>query len=291
MVDLSHYKQLIIANSDRLTKNQKIIAKLFIEHPEDFAFSSIEFLAKKLNVGNSTIVRFAKTLGYDGFLELKLELSNKLCDNFSQTKKFTDTLKNLTGGSDFISILANNEMRNIHSTIQNIDKQMFDKAVKILIAAPNIYTLGSGVSSFMAEIAAFYLNRMNMKTKSFSHGSLSFEEQIIPLKKDDAILLINLPPYTYSNIIAAETARYRGIKIISITDQITSPVAQYSDVVFVCDTNNIVFVNTISSILIIIYILATAIGLSDRATSLTSLSLLEKIESEYGFDIHSDFFK
>jgi DNA-binding MurR/RpiR family transcriptional regulator len=291
MIDLSHYKQLIIANSERLTKNQKKIALLFIDHPEDFAFSSIEYLAKKLGVGNSTIVRFAKTLGYEGFLELKLELSNKLCDNFSQTKKFTDTLKNLVGGSDFISILANNEMRNIQSTVQKIDKHMIDKAIKILIGAPNIYTLGSGVSSFLAEIAAYYLNRMNMKTKAFSHGSVSFEEQIISLKKDDAILLISLPPYTYSNIVAAETARYRGIKIISITDQITAPVSQNSDVVFVCDSNNIVFVNTVSSILTIIYILATAIGLSDRATSLTSLSLLEKVESEFGFDIHSDFFK
>ncbi len=291
MVNLSQYKQLIINNSARFTKNQKKIAQFFIDHPEEFAFSSIDFIAKKLNVGNSTIVRFAKTLGYDGFLELKLELSNKLCDNFSQTKKFTDTLKNSIKGSEFISILADNEMHNIQSTIQKIDKHMFDKAIKILIAAPHIYTLGSGISSFLAEIAAYYLNRMNMKTTAFTHGSLSFDEQIISLKKDDAMLVISLPPYTYSNIVAAETARYKGIKIISITDQITSPITQYSDVVFVCDTNNIVFVNTVSSILSLIYILSTAIGLSDRATSLTSLSLLEKVESEYGFDIHFEFFK
>jgi DNA-binding MurR/RpiR family transcriptional regulator len=291
MADLLQYKQLIVNNFTRLTKNQKRIAQYFIDHPEEFAFSSIDTIANKLNVGKSTIVRLAKALGYDGFLELKIELSNKLRDDFSQTKKFTDTLKNQSTRVDFISILSNNEARNIQSTIQKIDKNMFNEAIKIFIAAPNIYTLGSGISRFLSEIAAYYFNRMNMKTKAFTHGSVSFEEQIISLKKDDAILIISLPPYTYSNIEAAEAARYRGVKVISITDQITSPISQYSDVVFVCDTENIVFINTVCSILSLIYVLATGIGLSDRTTSLTSLSLLEKVESEYGFDIHAEFFE
>lgn len=291
MADLLQYKQLIVNNFPRLTKNQKRIAQYFIDHPEEFAFSSIDTIANKLNVGKSTIVRLAKALGYDGFLELKIELSNKLRDDFSQTKKFTDTLKNQSTRGDFISILSNNEERNIQSTIQKIDKNMFNEAIKIFIAAPNIYTLGSGISRFLSEIAAYYFNRMNMKTKAFTHGSVSFEEQIISLKKDDAILIISLPPYTYSNIEAAEAARYRGVKVISITDQITSPISQYSDVVFVCDTENIVFINTVCSILSLIYVLATGIGLSDRTTSLTSLSLLEKVESEYGFDIHAEFFE
>jgi DNA-binding MurR/RpiR family transcriptional regulator len=151
--------------------------------------------------------------------------------------------------------------------------------------------MGSGLSSFLSEIAAYFFNRMNMKTKAFTHGSVNLEEQVISLNKDDAILIINLPPYVYANIAAAEAARYKGIKIVSITDKFTSPISQFSDVVFVCDTDNIVFVNTVSSVLSIIYFLATGIGLSDRTTSLTSLSLLEKVESEYGFDIHMDFFK
>jgi len=291
MADLFQYKQLIIENFNRLTKNQKKIAQYFIDHPEEFAFSSIEQLASKLEVGKSTIVRLAKTLGYEGFLELKVELSNMLRDDLSQTKKFTDTLKTLPTRADFVSIISNNEINNIQETIHKIDRSMFDKAIKIFITAGEIYTLGSGVSSFLAEIAAYYFNRMNMKTKAFTHGSVSFEEQIVSLKKNDAILFISLPPYTMSTLEAAELARYKGIKIVSITDQITSPISQFSDVVFVSSTNNIVFVNTVSSILTIIYVIATGIGLSDRTTSLTSLSLLEKIESEYGFDIHTEFFK
>ncbi|MEW6508554.1 MAG: MurR/RpiR family transcriptional regulator [Bacteroidota bacterium] len=291
MADPFHYKQLIVENFGHLTKNQKKIAQYLIDHPEELALSSIDQIASKLNVGKSTIVRLAKALGYEGFLELKLELSNKLRSDISQTKKFTETLKDLQPKADFISIITNNEIRNIQTTVQKIDKNLFNKAIKIFISAGEIYTLGSGIASFLAEIAAYYFNRMNMKTKAFTHGSVSFEEQIISLKKGDALLIISLPPYSLSTIEAAESAHYKGIKIVSITDQITSPISQFSDVVFICDTDNIVFINTLSSILTIIYALATGIGLSDRTTSLTSLSLLEKIESEYGFDIHTDFFK
>jgi len=291
LADLIQYKQLIVENFDKLTKNQKKIAQFFIDHPEEFAFSSIDSLAKQLEVGKSTIVRLAKVLGYDGFLELKIELSNKLRGDLSQTKKFTETLKSLSPRADFISLISNKEIENIRSTVEKIDKDVFNKAVQIFIAANNIYTLGSGVSAFLSEMAAYYFNRMNMKTKAFTHGSVNFEEQIISLKKDDALLIITLPPYSYAAVEAAEAARYRGIKIVSITDRITSPISQFSDIVFTCDTDNIVFVNTVSSILAIIYILTTGIGLSDRTTSLTSLSLLEKVESEYGFDIHSEFFK
>ncbi len=291
MSDTSQYKQLIIDNFEHLTKNQKKIARYFLDHPEEFAFSSIDQIANRLNVGKSTIVRLAKTLGYDGFLELKMELSTKIRSDFSQTKKFTDTLKDQHTKTDFISILTNNEVRNIQSTIHNIDRNLFNKAIEIFITAGEIFTLGTGITSFLSEIAAYYFNRMNMKTKAFTHGSISFEEQIVSLKKNDALLVISLPPYIDSLIEAAELAQYRGIKIVAITDQIVSPIAKFSDVVFICDTNNIVFVNTVSSILAIIYVLTTGIGLSDRTTSLTSLSLLEKIESEYGFDIHSEFFK
>ena len=291
MADISYYKQLIFSNFNRLTKNQKKIAQFLIDYPEDFAFSSIENIAERLNVGKSTIVRLAQSLGYDGFLELKTELSNKLRSDLSLTKKFTDALKSSPAKSDFISMITNNEISNIQRTMQHFDKNLFYKAVKIFVSAPNIYTMGLGISSFIAQIAAYYLNRITMRAKSFTHGSLSLEEQIISLKKDDAILVISLPPYAYPTIEATEAAQYRGVKIISITDKLTSPITQFSDVVFTVETDNIVFINTVSSVLTICYVLAAGVGLSDRATSLTALSLFEKVESDYGFDIHTDFFK
>lgn len=291
MRDLSDYEKLVLDKFSKLTKNQKKIAQFLLDHPEEIALSSIDVIAEKLKVGKSTIVRLAQTLGYDGFLELKTELSNKLRKDLSLTKKFKDALKSESARSDFLSTIADNEIKNIHSTIESFDRDHFKKAILIFVSAPNIYTIGVGLSSLLADIAAYYLNRITMRTKTFNHGILSFQEQIISLNKGDAILAISLPPYAYPTIEAAENARYRGIKVVSITDKITSPIVQYSDVVFTAKTDNIVFINTVSAVLTIIYDLAAGIGLSDRATSLTALALFEKVESDYGFDVHTDFFK
>ena len=100
-----------------------------------------------------------------------------------------------------------------------------------------------------------------------------------------------LSGHSIDTIEAVENARAKGIKIISITDKIISPITKFSNVVFTAQTNNIVFVNTVSSVLVIIYALAAGVGLTDRTTSLKAISSFEKAKSEFGFDVHSEFFK
>jgi len=291
MPDLTYYKKLILDHISHLTKNQKRIAQFLLDHPEEIAFSSIDVIADKLNVGKATIVRLAQTLGYKGFLDLKTELSNKLRNDLSPIKKFKDAIDISPLKTDFRITVAANEIENIQNTLQILDRDAFEKAVKILLDAPKIYTMGLGISSFLSQLAAYFLNRITMKANAFTHGSISFHEQIVPLSAGDCILGISLPPYSVDTIEAAENAQSKGIKIISITDKLIAPIAQYSDIVLIAKTDNIVFINTVSAVLVIIYALAIGVGLRDRAKSLHVLSLFEKAKTEYGFDVRTEFFK
>ena len=291
MADLTQYKKLVLQNFDRLTKNQKKIAQFLLDHPEEIAFSSIDTIADKLKVGKATVVRLAQSLGYKGFLELKTELTNRLRDDISPSKKLKAALDNAHLRSDYLTTIATDEIQNIQATISSLDQAAFDKAVQLLVEAHNIYTMGLGISSFLSQLAAYFLNRLSKKTKAFTHGSISFKEQIISLQKGDVIIAISLPPYSYETIEAAEYGMSQGIKIISITDKLISPITKSSDVVFTVKTKNIVFINSVCSVLVIIYALATGLGLSDRETSLKALALFEETESIFGFDVHKDFFK
>jgi len=291
MPDLTVYKKLILDHISHLTKNQKKVAQFLLDYPEEIAFSSIDVIAERLSVGKATIVRLAQALGYTGFLELKTELSNKLRNDLSLTQKFKDTIDSKPLKTDYLSKLADNEIENIQNTLQTIDRKAFDKAVKILFAAPRIYTMGLGISSFLSQLAAYFLNRITMKASAFSHGSISFHEQVISVNPGDCIVSISLPPYSVATIEAAESSQSKGIKVISITDKLVAPIAQFSDVVFTAKTHNIVFINTVSSVLLIIYALATGVGLSDRTKSLEVLSLFENAKTEFGFDVRTEFFK
>ncbi|UCE05421.1 MAG: MurR/RpiR family transcriptional regulator [bacterium] len=291
MPDLTYFKQLILDHISHLTKNQKKIAQFLLDHPEDIAFSSIDMIADKLSVGKATIVRLAQTLGYSSFLELKTELSNKLRNDLNPTKKFRDAIDNLPHKTDFLTIVITNEIKNIQNTLQLLDRDAFDKAIKILLNAPKIYTMGLGISSLLSQLAAYFLNRITMKATAFTHGSISFHEQIVSLKPGDCIIRFSLLPYSIATIESAENAKSKGIKIISITDELIVPVAQYSDIDFTARTHNIVFISTVSAVLVIICALAIGVGIRDRAKSLQILSLFEKAKTEYGFDVRTDFFK
>ena len=291
MPDLTTYKKLILDHISHLTKNQKKVAQFLLDYPEEIAFSSIDVIADKLSIGKATIVRLAQALGYKGFLELKTELSNKLRNDLSLTQKFKDTIESKPLKSELLARLAENEIENIQSTLQTIDRKAFDKAVLILFNATRIYTMGLGISSFLSLLSAYLLNRITMKASAFTHGSISFHEQIVSVHADDCILAISLPPYSIATIEAAEFAQSKKIKIISITDKLIAPIAQFSDVIFTVKTHNIVFINTVSAVLVIIYALATGVGLRDRTKSLEVLSLFENAKTEFGFDVRTEFFK
>lgn len=291
MPDLSAYKKLILDHLSHLTRNQKKVAQFLLDYPEEIAFSSIDTIAEKLSVGKATIVRLAQALGYKGFLELKTELSNKLRNDLSLTQKFKDTFDSKHLKTGFLASLAENEIENIQNTVQSIDQKAFDNAVKILFTAPKIYTMGLGISSFLSQLAAYFLNRITMKASAFTHGNISFHEQIISVNPGDCVVTISLPPYSVSTIEAAEVGKSKGIKIISITDKLVAPITRFSDVVFTAKTHNIVFINTVSSVLLIIYALATGVGLRDRTKSLEILSLFENAKTEFGFDVRTEFFK
>jgi len=291
MTEISAYKQLILANISQLTKNQKKIAQFLIDHPEEIAFSSIDTIADKLKVGKATIVRLAQALGYKGFLDLKAELSVKLRDNLTSAKKFKAALDSAPLKSDYITVIANNEIENIRLTFDKLDRASFDKAIDICVSASKIYTMGAGISMHLSQLTAYFLNRITLKATAFTSCGFSFHEQILSIKKDDAIIAISLAPYTLATIEAAELARSKGVKVISITDKLIAPIAEFSDIVFPVFSNNIVFINTASAILTLVCALATGIGLNDRSHSLEVLSSLEGIPTNFDFDVHTDYFK
>ncbi|NOZ61658.1 MAG: MurR/RpiR family transcriptional regulator [Calditrichaeota bacterium] len=290
MADLTSYKKLILKNFDHLTRNQKKIAQFLIDHPEEIALSSIDTIADKLGVGKATVVRLAQSLGYKGFLELKTELTNRLRNDLKPSNKLKAALQNSHLRSEFLTTIASDEIQNIQETLHSLDQAAFDKAVAILKEAPHIYAMGLGISSYLSQIAAYFLNKLSLKAKAFSHGSLSFHEQILSLQENDALIGISLPPYSIETINAAEVARSRGAKVISITDKLVSPITRFSDVVFPVKTHNIVFINSIGAIFVIIYALATGLGLSDKEFALKALAQFENAQSEFGFDVHKDFF-
>ena len=228
--DLQELKKRIVAKIPEMTEAQKLIANYIVENTQFFALSSIRELEKELNTSKSTIVRLAKMLGYEGFHDLKNTFLKNIRTGFDSNSSQANSSIMSSTELSILEGTAGEAVKNINSTMQLIDRSQYDEAVKLIKNTEYVYTLGHGISTYLADIASHLLIRASKKSSRLRYGGVSFMEQIGNLTKKDIIIAISFPPYAEETIEACKYARKEGVKIIAITDKMTSPILEYGDV-------------------------------------------------------------
>ena len=162
-----------------MSKAQKLVAQYIAASPEKVALSSVRQLEKELGVSKSTVVRVAQKLGYEGFYQLKTSLLGSLRRNMHPFANYKNLLIDSENPSDYLGMMAQETLNNINACMQQVDPVQFQMAVKLLIEADHIYTMGMGVSHFLSNMASYLLTRIGMRCFAMSPQVLNFSEQVI----------------------------------------------------------------------------------------------------------------
>ncbi len=250
---------------ETFSKREKVIANFFVEQLNDVAFLSIHDISGKLSVGRASIVRFAQKLGYEGFYALKQDIKNQLQTSIAPLERYQLALKESSPSHTSITQIAENEVSNINFVVNNFDKKAFDQAAKLLGQAETIYCTGYNMSSFLAGILSFLLQRIGLKSFPTNLGGRSLEEQLINIGSKDVLVTFSNPPYSNETIKAAQFAKKQKSKIISITNSIASPIVEYSDIVLSVKSDSEIFTNSFSAILVVLYALVNEIAIHNKA--------------------------
>ncbi len=250
---------------DTFSKREKVIANFFVEQLNDVAFLSVHEIAEKLSVGRASIVRFAQKLGYDGFYGLKQDIQNQLQTIIAPLEKYQLSINESSVNYKSITQIAENEVSNINFVVNNFDKKTFDKAAKLLANADIIYCTGYNMSSFLAGILSFLLQRIGLKSFPTNFGGRSLEEQIINIGSEDVLVTFSNPPYSVETIKAAQFARKQKCKVLSFTNSIASPIVEHSDLVLTVKSESDIFTNSFSAILVVVYALVNEIAIHNKA--------------------------
>ena len=256
---------IIRSKLDTFSKREKVIANFFVEQLNDVAFLSIHDISEKLSVGRASIVRFAQKLGYDGFYALKQDIKNQLQTSIAPLEKYQLALNDVTHSSTSITQIAENEVSNINFVVNNIDKKSFEQAAKMLAQAETIYCAGYNMSSFLAGILSFLLQRIGLKSFPTNLGGRSLEEQLINVGPKDVLVAFSNPPYSIETIKAAQFAKKQKCKILSVTNSIASPIVQHSDIVLSVKSDSEIFTNSFSAILVVLYALVNEIAIHNKS--------------------------
>ncbi|HRI45629.1 MAG: MurR/RpiR family transcriptional regulator [Ignavibacteriaceae bacterium] len=269
-------KEKIQQKFEKLPRNHRNIADYIVDNFDKIPFLSVHEIADKTGASVASIVRFAQRIGYSGYSDLREAIAFSLQSHL--TKKDTFPLvRQSSKDEDILTSVANIDVMNINETLNELDRDLFNHAVKLMIQSNRVFTAGLGISYLLAEILAYQLTQVGIDASVLKHTYSVFEEQILYLKKNDVLVTFSFPPYSIETIDAAKAANKKGIKVISITNKPSSPVTFYSEAVLIVKSENMLFTNSFAAISVIINALATACAVKNKSNAKIILDESDKI--------------
>lgn len=277
-------KNLLREIEDKLpkfSKSQKIISKYILENYDKAAYMTASRLGSAVGVSESTVVRFALELGFEGYPEFQHSLQETVRIKLTSFQRM-DVTNSLIGDGDLLSKVLNSDIDKIKRTIEEIDREAFDKSVDTLVTAKNIYIVGLGSSAILASSLNHSL-RMIFDNVRLIEASSADEiyAQIMNISPDDAVVAMSFPRYSRKLISAVNFAKDSGATVIALTDSVSSPIASFADNLLVARSDMASFADSLIAPLSVINALVVAVSRKKQDELRVRLQQLEKIWDEY----------
>ncbi len=277
-------------NYSTFSKGQKLIASYIIDHYDKATFMTAAKLGDEVGVSESTVVRFANEMGYDGYPKLQKALREVIKSKLTSAQRLEVSSAHIDSESVLKTVLQS-DLNKIRITMEEADPQNFDAIVEKILAAKKIYILGVRSSASLASFLGFYFNLIFENVRLVHTTSVSeMFEQIVNAGEGDVVLGISFPRYSKRTYKAMEFAGDQGATVIAITDNETSPLAKCSDYCLYARSDMASFVDSLVAPLSMINALIVAIGLKRKKQIHTNLEKLEKIWDEYQVYDKGEFF-
>lgn len=268
--------RIIQSKFTRLSKGQKMIADFILKHYDKAAFMTAAKLGQNVGVSESTVVRFAIELGYEGYPELQKSLQELVKTKLTAVQRLEMT-NDLVDEENALKSVLKADMENIRTTMEKVNQKTFDAFVESIVGANKVYIIGLRSSSALSEFLGFYLNLILNNVLVLQHGMSDIYEQMLHLGPDDVIIGIGFPRYSIKTVEILKFARGRGAKVLCLTDSLLSPLAAISDLTVIAQSNMASFVDSLVAPLSIINAIIIAVGLKRRQAVTETFSKLEEI--------------
>lgn len=244
-----------------MSKSHKAIALFIRENYDKAVFMTAAKIGEELNISESTVVRFASNLGYNGYPEFQDYLSVWVRNKMSKGPSSEGEISNDSKSQVIDSVLKGDRAR-LNDTLTMLDTEAFDKAVNVIARAKKVYVIGIRTCAPLADFLSFYLNliRDDVVCISTTSASETFE-QMLRIGKDDAIIGISFPNYSMRTLKALEFASDRNAHVITLTDSLHSPVCMYSNINLVAQSDMVSIVGSLVAPMSVINALVVALCL------------------------------
>lgn len=266
---------------EELSKGQKLLANYILNNYEKAVFLTAARFGKVVGVSESTVVRFATILGYDGYPNMQRALEELVKNKLNSVQRIEVTFDRISQ-ENILKTVLHSDAEKIKMTSDEIDETAFHNAVDTILKAKTIYILGVRSSAPLAMFLGYYFNIIFDQVKLIQTSSSSeLFEQLYRMKEDDVIIGISFPRYSRSTISALELASKRNVNIVTITDSYASPLTAFSECNLIARSDMASIVDSLVAPMSVINALIVSVCLKKQDEVVNTFRSLEEIWQEY----------
>lgn len=274
--------QKISKTSATLSDGQKKVREYLLRDGSALLVSTAREVAESIGVSESTVVRYAKELGYKGFPDFKRQLRKELGPRLRAAVRMQETITKIGRGEHILNKLIERDIQLLTETLESISYAEFQKAVEAIWRAQKIFIVGFSSSLALAYFLQFRLTRLGKNVHwIFLTGGTSLLEQLAFVQREDLVVAIGFLRTPQETRTVVDYAKKIGARILGITDLPGTPIAQKADICLIARRGLHTTVNSLTAPFSLVNALVIAVALAKKADSLKALKHLDELLERY----------
>lgn len=273
----------------KLTKKEKLIAEFILDNFAEACFITSTEIARRLQVSDSSVIRFTRTLGYTGFMDFQrsirktyTERINSVSDNITIPSERLKLSIGKLDQSDIMESYFSNVLQNLKSCVNQNDSLSFERAAGLITGSKRKFIVTSRANSCVGDMLLLLLKHLLPDVYETSHPALNVIDHLCDITENDCIVAVSFPRYSEMDLLAAQMAYEAGAKIVLITDKASSPLAKYTTQLLTVSVDSNTFFNSYVAVLFTIELLCSFISKKMGYSTEAKLQLIDKYLSKVG---------
>ena len=270
-----------------LSKNHKKIANLILHNCDKAADLTANRLAKLLDISESTVVRFANKLGFEGYQEFQVAVEELIRSSLTPNQRI-EMMKKRIGRADIVECVMEADISKIRYTVDTLDRAAFNKSVDAILSSNRVYIAGARSSEPIAKILYYNLSLIcdNVKFVNPTYSSEIYE-QMFSICETDTLIAFSFPRYSSKMVNSVKFASDNNAKVVVFTDSKSSPLAEYATYLLTAQSDMASFMDSLVAPLSIINAIIVEITRRREREIKKRFDKLEKIWEDYDvYDVY-----
>jgi DNA-binding MurR/RpiR family transcriptional regulator len=286
MEELNDFRRRIEKHFPDLTKSEQKIASFLLSSYDQAVFLNAADLAQELQVSEATVVRFARTVGYESFPQLRRTLQNIYRVKATPATRLQRKLADLkTGEGHILTKVVDMELQFLSEVPHSVPPADFDRAVKLILKGKRVFVYGSGPSRILADLVNIRFTRFGLPVVRMTETGRDLLDKLLLLKQDDVVLVMGFHRLTGELVAVLDRAYKIGSKSVLLTDSLTGHFKEKVTVILSARRGPVSTFHSQTAPMAILNAIMLAVAMECPGESLASLKLLEELRAEYGLDV------